>query len=428
MKTKLPLILTVVSALGAPLVGAQEDRPPKDPVPRDAQRPPEGERPNPESGGPRERRPDRDRGPGGPELERGPGRPDGERGPGRPDGERGAGRPDGPRRSEGDRAFSPRGENPGRENAARPQKPTPFIGVMTMPAPAALASQIGLAEGFGLVVEEMVPDSPAAAAGVQRYDVIKAINDQQLVDPNQLAVLVRSYGKDKEVTLTILRKGQEQKLTLKIGERMLPERRALTLPLPNDFMPRLNELRERSEDYGRRIQESMRGFQDRVREYQEKFEQWRKQPGSSKPPEPPTFQPPNPPAPPNAPRSPEPPRPGDLLHEVRPGGAPQVRMDQDGAVTTWNTAQARIVVKDEQGELEVRNEAGHRTVVAKNPAGDVIFSGPVDTEEQRRALPEPVRKSLEKVRVQASVRGGSGPRDGGSPSAPSRVPLEREIQ
>lgn len=413
MKTKLPLILAVAAAIGNPLASAQEDRPPKDPSPREGQRPPEGERPNPEAGGPRERRPDRERGPGAPELERGSGRPDGERAPGRSEGMR---RPD------GDRSFSPRGEMPGRENPVRPQKPTPFLGVMTMPAPAALASQIGLPEGFGLVVEELVPNSPAAAAGVQRYDVLKAINDQQLVDPNQLAVLVRSYGKDKEVSLTILRKGQEQKLTLKIGERMLPERRPSILPSPSEFVPRFNELRERGEDYGRRLQENMRSFQERVRDYQEKIEKWRKEPGASKPPEPPSFQAPGAPAPSNSPRSPEPPRPGDLLREVRPGGAPQVRVDQDGAVTTWNTAQARIVVKDEQGELEVRTEDGHRTVVAKNPAGEVVFTGPVDTEEQRRALPEPVRKSLEKVRVDA------GSREGGVPPVAPPVRPERAIQ
>ncbi|MGB8166385.1 MAG: PDZ domain-containing protein, partial [Chthoniobacteraceae bacterium] len=319
------------------------------------------------------------------------------------------------------------------KGSARMQKPTPFIGVMTAPVPPALSNQIGLPEGFGIVVEEVVPDSPAAAAGVQRYDVLKLLNDQQLVDPNQLALLVRSLGKDKEVSLTILRKGQEQKLTLKIGERMLPERRTSITPSPGDFIPRLDAARERGEDYGRRLQENMKGFQDRVREFQEKVEQWRKNPGGGKPPEAPSFQPPGAPTLPNAPRPPEPPRPSDLLREVRPGGAPQVRVDQDGAVTTWNTAQARIVVKDEHGELEVRTENEHRTVIAKNPAGETIFTGPVDTEEQRRALPEPVRRSLEKVRSQSSTSSSSAAAEISSlenalRSSPPPPRAEREIQ
>ncbi len=304
---------------------------------------------------------------------------------------------------------------------------------MTAPVPPSLGAQIGLAEGFGVVVEEVVPDSPAAAAGVQRYDVLKLLNDQQLTDPNQLATLVRSAGKDKEVSLTVLRKGQEQKLTLKIGERMLPERRGSMLPSPGEFVPRLDAARERGEDYGRRLQESMRAFQERMREFQEKVEKWRKDPGNSKMPEVPSFQPPGTPSAPNSPRPPEPPRPGDLLREVRPGGAPQVRVDQDGAVTTWNTAQARVVVKDENGEIEVRTEDGHRTVVAKNTAGETVFSGPVDTEDQRRALPEPVRKALEKIRVQSSARPGAAAAEISSlenalRAVPPPARVEREIQ
>jgi hypothetical protein len=178
----------------------------------------------------------------------------------------------------------------------------------------------------------------------------------------------------------------------------------------------------------------MREFQERLRDYQKKIEEWRKEPGA-KPPEPPTFQTPGGPggpAAPNAPRPPEPPRPGDLLRETRPGGAPQVRVDQDGAVTTWNTAQARVVVKDEKGEVELRTEDGHRTVVAKDPSGETIFTGPVDTEEQRRALPEPVRKSLEKMRVESSGRPrhegeGAAPEGGRRFSQPPARP-EREVQ
>ncbi len=272
---------------------------------------------------------------------------------------------------------------------------------MTESVPPAMASQLELAEGFGLIVEEIVPDSPAAAAGVQRYDVLKLLNDQELTEPNQLAALVRNYGKDREVSLTILRKGQEQKLTLKVGERMMPERRASFTPSPGEFAPRLDAARERGEEFGRRMQENMRA-------------------------EPPKFETPGAPnAPDGQPRRAEPPRPLDLLRESRPGGAPQVRVDQDGAVTTWNTGHARVVVKDEKGEIELRSEDGHRTVVAKDPAGETIFTGPVDTEEQRQALPEPVRKKLAEIQVQTEAK-AAAERSTGESSRRAQPP--REVQ
>jgi PDZ domain len=325
---------------------------------------------------------------------------------------------------------------------------------MTAPVPAALATQIGLPEGFGIVVEELVPDSPAAAAGVQRYDVLKAINDQQLVDPNQLAVLVRSYGKDKEVSLTILRKGQEQKLTLKIGERLLPERRPITIPLPPEFVPRLDNLRERTEDavrklqenlrpeewrergeeVARKMQEHMRGFQERVRDYQQKIEEWRKNPGTSAPPEPPKFDlpvPPRPPGPPDRPgasgSAPASPSSGNLRPGTRIDGRSTVKVD-DGGVTIWDTAQARVVVKDETGELTINSENGKRIATAKDPAGAVIFTGPIDTEEQRQALPEPIRKKLANIRVRNDSTSSAQVRRSDESERRASPRLEREIQ
>ncbi len=104
------------------------------------------------------------------------------------------------------------------------REPQPFLGVVTSPVPAALTAQLGLSEGFGLLVEEVMPDSLATSAGLQKYDVLKTFNDQQLINPDQLATLVRAAGMDKEVTLTLLRKGQEQRVTAKIAERALPGR------------------------------------------------------------------------------------------------------------------------------------------------------------------------------------------------------------
>jgi S1-C subfamily serine protease len=85
--------------------------------------------------------------------------------------------------------------------------------VETSELPSVVADQLGLAKGFGLVVDYVVPDGPAAAAGVQQNDIIKMFNDQILMEPDQLSKLVRSYPEGTSVTLTVLRKGAETKLT-----------------------------------------------------------------------------------------------------------------------------------------------------------------------------------------------------------------------
>src|SRR5205814_7651774 len=116
---------------------------------------------------------------------------------------------------------------PPREREDRmPKVPVTFLGVDTSEMPSVLCDQLGLPKGFGLVVDYVVPDGPAAAAGVQQNDVIKMLNNQILTDPGQLSKLVRSYQEGTNVTLTILRKGQEQKVTVKLTKKEVPRRHA----------------------------------------------------------------------------------------------------------------------------------------------------------------------------------------------------------
>src|SRR6266702_4936955 len=122
---------------------------------------------------------------------------------------------------------APISPQPPREREERmPKVPVTFLGVDTSEVPSVLCDQLGLPKGFGLVVDYVVPDGPAAAAGVQQNDVIKMLNDQILTDPGQLTKLVHSYQEGTNVTLTILRKGQEQKVTVKLTKKEVPRRRA----------------------------------------------------------------------------------------------------------------------------------------------------------------------------------------------------------
>ena len=76
---------------------------------------------------------------------------------------------------------------------------------------------------------------------------------------------------------------------------------------------------------------------------------------------------------------------------------------QDRVSTTWNTASAKVTLKDEQGEIEVRSDNGKRTLTAKKPTGETAFDGPIDTEEQRKSIPGEFRKMLEQVEVRSRV-------------------------
>src|SRR5207302_8013357 len=115
---------------------------------------------------------------------------------------------------------------PGGRDERMPNVPVTYLGVETSEVPSVLCDQLGIQKGFGLVVDYVVPDGPAAGAGVQQNDIIKMLNDQILTDPGQLSKLVRSYSEGTNVSLTLLRKGQEQKVTVKLAKKEVPRRRA----------------------------------------------------------------------------------------------------------------------------------------------------------------------------------------------------------
>src|SRR5213593_1484507 len=115
---------------------------------------------------------------------------------------------------------------PGHHEKA-PKVPMTFLGVETSQVPDVVSEQLGMAKGLGLVVEYVVPNSPAAAAGIQQNDILKMLNDQILMEPSQLRKLLQTFSEGTDVTLTILRTGQEQKITVKLVKKEMPKRDSL---------------------------------------------------------------------------------------------------------------------------------------------------------------------------------------------------------
>lgn len=352
MKMPLHRFLIIASALSANIAFAQNP-----PAPDRADRPPQ--------------RPfdaDRRDEPRGPEERDFPDGP-----PPRPDGER----PDRPMLR----------DRPRNGLAPFPRTPQPYLGVITRPLEPALNTQLGFTPGLGLIVEDLLPDGPAAKAGLQKMDVIKQLNDQLISNPGHLAALVRHFGKDAEVTVLVLRKGQEQKIAVKIGEHLMPEPAPLRAGIFGGMPGGENTIEfQRREEFQRR-DGGPRDPQDR-----------------------------------SQPRRPRPS--DDILREVGPGGAPEVQVQRDQVSTTWNTSSAKVALKDQNGEIEVRSENGKRTLIAKNPKGETVFDGAIDTEEQRKAVPADFRKMLEQVEVRSrgERRPGGPPQPGGEARGPNGAP------
>lgn len=88
------------------------------------------------------------------------------------------------------------------------------LGVRAAVLEAALASQLGLERGEGLLVEEVVEDSPADRAGIRVHDVLLTLGGQPLGRPRDLRrALVRSPVKDP-FAVEVLSRGERATRTV----------------------------------------------------------------------------------------------------------------------------------------------------------------------------------------------------------------------
>ncbi len=92
------------------------------------------------------------------------------------------------------------------------------LGVTIQPVTADVASNLGLREARGALVNGVEPNGPAARAGVRRGDVIVNFNGSPVPDTNSLRNHVASTPPGTRVTLAVMRDGKEQLLRATLGE------------------------------------------------------------------------------------------------------------------------------------------------------------------------------------------------------------------
>ena len=69
----------------------------------------------------------------------------------------------------------------------------------------------------GVLVSEVVKDSPAEKARLEAGDVIMTVNDVRISDTRELTQTIRSEKPDNEVDITVVRKGREKSLKATLG-------------------------------------------------------------------------------------------------------------------------------------------------------------------------------------------------------------------
>ncbi len=322
----------------------------------------------------------------------------------------------------------------------------PFLGVYAVPLNPAVAKQLNLSDGLYLSLEQAIPDSPAAKAGLEKFDVLMKFDDQILVNSQQLQALVRSRKKGDLVKLSILRGGKEKTVEVQLGEQQVPEAafgQQMVVPVPGDpqfgfggqgfpLDPGIEGLDGNLDlqlDFGDALRAQI------LRQIQRHRDQFGNQ-GFKRNPD---F---------NDPKLLEkydadgdgklsrieqdvaradgalP----DLQFNFNPG-APRIEdlirdAHRRGAASTWSSvsgsAQTKVVTMDDSGSYEFSSKDGKKRFKATDPAGNVLFDGPINTKEDRAKVPEDLLPKLKSMEGNVRTRINPYPRDDDSPQVQPR--------
>ncbi len=102
----------------------------------------------------------------------------------------------------------------------RPEMPKYWIGLLGGPVTPEVRHHVQLPENQGLMIREVVPDSPAAKAGIEQFDILLRANDAELHEMTDLVDLVRTQGEQKsQITLEVLRHGKRDAVYITPEER-----------------------------------------------------------------------------------------------------------------------------------------------------------------------------------------------------------------
>jgi S1-C subfamily serine protease len=104
-----------------------------------------------------------------------------------------------------------RAESPARRSG-------PYLGVFTQALTAELKEHLGLTVDKGAVVSHVLPESPAAKAGLADEDVITHFGDMAVNTPQELREAVRKAGTGQEVTLKVIRGPKTMELKVRLQE------------------------------------------------------------------------------------------------------------------------------------------------------------------------------------------------------------------
>ncbi len=93
-----------------------------------------------------------------------------------------------------------------------------WLGVYIQEVTPEIAEQFNLTEAKGVLVGDVIENSPAEETGIKTGDIIKKVNDEEVNSPEELQGKIGNIEIGKEANIEIVRNGKTISFVVKIGE------------------------------------------------------------------------------------------------------------------------------------------------------------------------------------------------------------------
>jgi len=262
---------------------------------------------------------------------------------------------------------APEDNAPPPAQAAVPAAKQPaFLGIITERVPQALRDHLNLAEEQGVIISNVVPDGPAAKAGLTTNEIITQIGDTKITNPAEVSALIAKHKPGDEIAITTILKGKTTERKATLGER------PAHLPMAQiGGMRQLPALEGMPEELAERIR---RMVEDNAMPFE--MEDFPLEPA---------------------------PAPGagldaDELRQKLHNGIQQKLQFHFGMDGNGIQAQRQAIFRsfDAEGSIEMKSQDDSKEVTVLDKNNNVVWNGPWDTEQDKAAAPDDIRERIER--------------------------------
>lgn len=257
---------------------------------------------------------------------------------------------------------------PAEPQAAKPEvmAESAYLGVVSAEIPELLAEHLGLQPGAGIVVQAVMPDGPAAKAGIEARDIITRFADQPVASPEDLSAKVKERKPGDKLRVDLIHQGKASTAEVTLGSRP-----ADVAEINPGQLDQLN-LHGIPKELADRVRDVIEGNVGGI------ALQLNGEPGLEAPPQM-----------------------EDALRQMKE----RMEKDMQGLNAPERQVEfnlqahqgATIRLMDEQGSIELKSSDGSKEVTLRDKQNNITWTGPWDTEQDKAAAPDDVRKRVERL-------------------------------